>query len=91
MTQADVWADVRVRAQEQHGAGWSELWEKGESDLWDRGFPSPALADIVAERRDILNPLNSDGSRKRALVPVSCMTISVLLSFSLTTRIPGLW
>jgi hypothetical protein len=81
MTQADVWADVRVRAQEQHGAGWSELWEKGESDLWDS----------VAERRDILNPLNSDGSRKRALVPVSCMTISVLLSFSLTTRIPGLW
>ncbi|KAL5383092.1 hypothetical protein DPSP01_006072 [Paraphaeosphaeria sporulosa] len=59
----------QTKEQEQYGAGWSELWEKGESNLWDRGFPSPALTDIIAERRDILSPLNVDGSRKRVLVP----------------------
>ncbi|OJJ58788.1 hypothetical protein ASPSYDRAFT_1176886 [Aspergillus sydowii CBS 593.65] len=30
-----------------HGAAWSDLWNSGESDLWDRGIPSPALVDLV--------------------------------------------
>ncbi|KAF2676856.1 S-adenosyl-L-methionine-dependent methyltransferase [Lentithecium fluviatile CBS 122367] len=56
-------------AEEQHGTGWSELWDNGESDLWDRGIPSPALTDIVAERRDLLSPVNANGGRKKAFVP----------------------
>ncbi|KAL2843194.1 S-adenosyl-L-methionine-dependent methyltransferase [Aspergillus pseudodeflectus] len=32
-----------------HGKAWSDLWDSGESDLWDRGLPSPALIDLIEE------------------------------------------
>ncbi|KAE8150625.1 hypothetical protein BDV25DRAFT_129389 [Aspergillus avenaceus] len=34
---------------DDHGSGWSSLWDSNESDLWDRGRPSPALIDIVEQ------------------------------------------
>ncbi|KAJ5175312.1 uncharacterized protein N7482_001189 [Penicillium canariense] len=52
-----------------HGAGWSSLWDSGESDLWDRGKASPALVDIIEQERVLLSPFTSDGRRKKALVP----------------------
>lgn len=55
-----------------HGSGWSSLWDTGDSGLWDRGKPSPALVDILEDdqRRDLFDPSTSDGKRKKALVPV---------------------
>ncbi|KAF2752072.1 S-adenosyl-L-methionine-dependent methyltransferase [Sporormia fimetaria CBS 119925] len=58
----------QTKSVEQQGNGWSELWDNGENDLWDRGFPSPPMIDLMADRPDLLNPTNPDGSRKRAFV-----------------------
>lgn len=55
---------------EDHGSGWSNLWDSGESDLWDRGKASPALVDIVEQEHELLGPFTADGTRKKALVPV---------------------
>ncbi|KAL6230519.1 hypothetical protein BDW75DRAFT_222541 [Aspergillus navahoensis] len=52
-----------------HAAGWSNLWDTDSSDLWDRGKPSPALIDLIEQRRDLFHPDKGDGKRKRALVP----------------------
>ncbi|KAJ5300805.1 uncharacterized protein N7443_005807 [Penicillium atrosanguineum] len=57
------------RSVEDHGVGWSSLWDSGESDLWDRGKASPALVDIIEQESDLINPLNQNGSRKKAIVP----------------------
>jgi hypothetical protein len=53
-----------------HSAAWSNLWDTDNSDMWDRGKPSPALIDLVERNKDFLNPVTADGRRKRALVPV---------------------
>jgi hypothetical protein len=52
------------------GSEWCTLWERGESDLWDRGKPSPALVDLVEQRSDIVPSRDPDGRRRKALVPV---------------------
>ncbi|KAJ5090757.1 hypothetical protein N7532_009441 [Penicillium argentinense] len=52
-----------------HGSGWSSLWDSGESDLWDRGKASPALVDIVEQETQLLNPFTVEGHRKKAFVP----------------------
>ncbi|KAL4987122.1 S-adenosyl-L-methionine-dependent methyltransferase [Aspergillus falconensis] len=65
-----------------HPKAWSDLWDAGESSLWDRGMPSPALIDLLELYQDtLLNPFESEtekdseeesGTRKRrkkALVP----------------------
>ncbi|CEJ55414.1 hypothetical protein PMG11_01675 [Penicillium brasilianum] len=54
---------------EDHGSGWSNLWDFGESDLWDRGKASPALVDLVEQETRLFNPFTADGKRKKALVP----------------------
>ncbi|KAH6856021.1 S-adenosyl-L-methionine-dependent methyltransferase [Chaetomium sp. MPI-CAGE-AT-0009] len=56
------------RDRQSQSTGWSELWESGQSDLWDRGMPSPALIDFIASRPSIIDQLGG-GSRPRALVP----------------------
>ncbi|KAI2676871.1 hypothetical protein LCP963914a_8166 [Penicillium roqueforti] len=57
------------RPVEDHGSGWSKLWDSGESDLWDRGKASPALVDIIEREMELLDPFTPDGERKKALVP----------------------
>ncbi|KAK6837537.1 hypothetical protein RU639_001422 [Aspergillus parasiticus] len=59
------------RPLEDHGSGWSSLWDSNESDLWDRGKPSPALIDLIEQEKDtaIFRPLKPGGQRKKALVP----------------------
>ncbi|KAJ5675660.1 hypothetical protein N7462_008557 [Penicillium macrosclerotiorum] len=53
----------------EHGSGWSTLWDSGESDLWDRGEASPALADILGQEQELFHPITEDGRRKKALIP----------------------
>ncbi|KIX07121.1 uncharacterized protein Z518_05098 [Rhinocladiella mackenziei CBS 650.93] len=50
-------------------AGWSELWDTDQSDLWDRGKPSPALVDFVEQQLHQVLPQKPDGRRLTALVP----------------------
>ncbi|EPS30702.1 hypothetical protein PDE_05654 [Penicillium oxalicum 114-2] len=57
------------RPVEDHSSAWSDLWDAGESNLWDRGKPSPALIDLVEQQTPLLSPLTPTGRRKRALVP----------------------
>ncbi|TKA63260.1 hypothetical protein B0A49_09165 [Cryomyces minteri] len=54
---------------ESHVSAWSQLWDQGDSDLWDRGCPSPSLVDLIEQRRDMFDPIAADGRRKTALVP----------------------
>jgi len=66
-------ADAAARPAQEQDQGWSELWDSNESDLWDRGKPSPALVDFiekVAEERGLL-ARRLDGGRLKALIPVS--------------------
>ncbi|KAL4975894.1 S-adenosyl-L-methionine-dependent methyltransferase [Aspergillus desertorum] len=67
-----------------HPKAWSDLWDAGESSLWDRGMPSPALIDLLESYQNtLLYPLEPETEkdcgeadtgetrkrRKRALVP----------------------
>ena len=53
-----------------HTSAWSQLWDEGESGLWDRGRPSPALVDILEHRWEMFGPMSEDRRHKTALVPV---------------------
>ncbi|KAI0883452.1 S-adenosyl-L-methionine-dependent methyltransferase [Annulohypoxylon maeteangense] len=53
------------RSREQQSQGWSELWESGQTDFWDRGKPSPALIDFI----ESATLPRRDGRRLRVLVP----------------------
>ncbi|KAJ5295741.1 S-adenosyl-L-methionine-dependent methyltransferase [Penicillium antarcticum] len=57
------------RSIDDHSAAWSNLWDTDNSDMWDRGKPSPALIDALEQNQDTFNPITADGRRKRALVP----------------------
>ncbi|RYP61577.1 hypothetical protein DL769_007642 [Monosporascus sp. CRB-8-3] len=57
-----------TKSKENQTSGWSELWESGEDNLWDRGKPSSALIDFIESRPGVLRPPHS-GRRMRALVP----------------------
>ena len=48
-----------------HPEGWDELWVNGFIP-WDKGFPSPALVDLLEERKYLLP---SKQGRKKALIP----------------------
>ncbi|KAJ5837416.1 uncharacterized protein N7525_002604 [Penicillium rubens] len=54
---------------ENHNEAWDRLWETDNSDMWDRGKPSPALVDLLEQREDILSPIAANGRRKKILVP----------------------
>ena len=59
-----------ARPTQDHGHGWSALWDSNSSDLWDRGKPSPALIDLLEQQPPAVSPFTADGRRKKALVPV---------------------
>jgi methyl halide transferase len=56
-----------------HGSRWQALWEEAYTP-WDRGQPSPALIELLEERKDLVgecwtvDPALGE-RRKRALVP----------------------
>ena len=58
----------------EHGTKWDELWTEGFLP-WDKGFPNPALVDLLSQRQDILptstspNANGQASKKKKALVP----------------------
>ncbi|KAH8685710.1 thiol methyltransferase-like protein [Tricladium varicosporioides] len=61
----------------EHGSKWDELWKEGFLP-WDKGFPSPALVDLLAERQDLFEEVPK-GRRRKALVPGCGKGYDVLL------------
>ncbi|MCJ1412088.1 hypothetical protein MMC19_006180 [Ptychographa xylographoides] len=72
-------------AESEHSSHWQRLWDKGDFLPFDRGFPNPALEDVLISRTNVIGtPLqNTDGSRrvrrKTALVPGCGRGYDVLL------------
>ncbi|KAG4433422.1 hypothetical protein IFR05_011087, partial [Cadophora sp. M221] len=64
----------------EHGSKWNELWTEGFLP-WDKGFPNPALADLLSQRQDLLPPPSSpqQSKQKKALVPGCGKGYDVLL------------
>ena len=64
-------------------SGWSPLWDSGDFLPWDKGFPNPALIDVLTQRHDLLgSPQDTNTSparRKTALVPGCGRGVDVLL------------
>ena len=75
------------RYQNDESTGWSALWDEGDFLPWDKGFPNPALHDVLAQRRDLIGPpifsdednTQNQPRRKTALVPGCGRGVDVLL------------
>lgn len=63
-------------AENLHHQKWEALW-KEKFLPWDKGFPSPALVDLLAERQDLFGA--PEGRKKKALVPGCGKGYDVLL------------
>lgn len=61
----------------EHGKQWDALW-KEDWLPWDKGFPNPALVDLLSARYQDLPP-KFDGKRRKALVPGCGKGYDVLL------------
>lgn len=61
---------------EDHNEAWANLWDTNNDDMWDRGRPSPALIDLI-EKDDVLNPITAEGQRRKVLVPVRYLRITI--------------
>ena len=66
-----------AKGSSEHGQKWDDLWKEGFLP-WDKGFPNPALVDLLSERQDLLLPPSKSGRRK-ALVPGCGKGYDVLL------------
>ena len=61
----------------QYAGRWESLWQDGTYLPWDRGQPSPALIDVLAQRQDLVGsavaapsqPESNGGPRRKALIP----------------------
>ncbi|PTB39388.1 hypothetical protein M441DRAFT_144702 [Trichoderma asperellum CBS 433.97] len=58
----------RNRDSKQQLSGWTELWETDQSDLWDRGKPSPALIEFIESKAEVLYNITNK-YRPKALIP----------------------
>ena len=63
---------------------WAQLWENEDFLPWDRGFPNPALADLLTERQNLIGTCFKDNTnnakdRKKAFVPGCGRGYDVLL------------
>ena len=61
----------------EHGQKWDDLWKEGFLP-WDKGFPNPALVDLLTERQDLF-PSPPNSRRRKALVPGCGKGYDVLL------------
>ncbi|OOF95105.1 hypothetical protein ASPCADRAFT_405994 [Aspergillus carbonarius ITEM 5010] len=64
--------------------GWAEIWNTNNSPPWDKGFPNPALEDILTQQRATIGgaiATDAEGKtyRKKALVPGCGRGVDVLL------------
>lgn len=64
---------------ERYAEGWAQLWTDGSFLPWDRGRPSPALADTLENHQDLVGGPMIDGRRKKALVPGCGRGVDVVL------------
>jgi SAM-dependent methyltransferase len=62
----------------EHGQKWDDLWKEGFLP-WDKGFPNPALLDLLSERKDLFNVTPPVTRRRKALVPGCGKGYDVLL------------
>jgi len=83
-----VFETFRDVSPSRHAAGWDHLWDASVTP-WDRGRPSEALRDLLAERPDLVPPI-SDGNKKTALVPGCGRGHDVLLLSSFGYDVVGL-
>lgn len=78
----------------KYAEGWASLWTKGDFLPWDRGGPSPALADTLINHADVVGHAIIDEAgqtrRKRALVPGCGRGVDVLLLQSFGYDVVGL-
>jgi SAM-dependent methyltransferase len=85
MAQPDQPTDARERLRQnfihhdlkEHPNRWEHLWAQNDMP-WDKGFASPALVDVLADRKPLL-PAAPSGRRPRALVPGCGKGYDVLL------------
>jgi len=61
----------------EHAQQWDDLW-KQDFLPWDKGFPNPALVDLLTSKHQELPP-NASSKRKRAFVPGCGKGYDVLL------------
>ena len=77
-----------------NGAGWADLWDKGDFLPWDRNMPSPALPDTLLNHSKLIGnanyTINDELRRKRALVPACGRGYDVLLLESFGYDVIGL-
>ena len=69
---------------EKYIDGWAEIWNTNNSPPWDKGFPNPALEDILTQQRATIGgaiATDAEGKtyRKKALVPGCGRGVDVLL------------
>lgn len=76
----DVQAQLAKYQGDKYVEGWANLWNKGDNLPWDRGFPNPALEDILVQQAATIGgPIAPDGQRRKALVPGCGRGVDVLL------------
>jgi hypothetical protein len=66
-----------AKGSSEHGQKWDDLWKEGFVP-WDKGFPNPALIDLLSERQDLLPP-SAKSWRRKALIPGCGKGYDVLL------------
>ena len=62
----------------QHAQRWDDLYKENFLP-WDKGFPNPALVDLLSERQDLLPSPEKKKKKLRALVPGCGKGYDVLL------------
>lgn len=80
----DVQAHLAQYQGDRYVDGWAALWDKGGSLPWDKGYPNPALEDVLVQRKGTLGgPIAQDAQgqsyRRKALVPGCGRGVDVLL------------
>ena len=68
---------------ENYRDGWADLWDKGDFLPWDKGFPNPALVDLLDQGHSLIGTATVEEGgkqrRKKALVPGCGRGYDVLL------------
>ncbi|KAJ5190431.1 uncharacterized protein N7498_009416 [Penicillium cinerascens] len=80
----DVQAHLAQYQGDRYVDGWAALWDKGGNLPWDKGFPNPALEDVLVQQKGTLGgPIAQDAQgqsyRRKALVPGCGRGVDVLL------------
>lgn len=80
----EILAHLSQYTGDKYVEGWASLWDKCDKLPWDRGFPNPALEDMLIKQSSIIGvPIATDAQgqsyRRKALVPGCGRGVDVLL------------